>query len=159
MSRYLKTAQGSATRADSDAHVRTTVEQILADIAQRGEIAVRELSEKFDDWSPTRFRLSESEIDAAIAKVSARDLDDIKFAQENVRRFAQAQLESLRDVEVETQPGVILGHRHIPVNAVGCYVPGGKYPMVASAHMSVLTASVAGWMRVCKPARLFRAQL
>lgn len=153
MSRYLKAAQRSAARAD--AQVRTTVEQILADIEQRGEIAVRELSEKFDDWSPTSFRLTESEIESAIAKVSARDLDDIKFAQENVRRFAQIQKESLRDVEVETQPGVILGHRHIPVNAVGCYVPGGKYPMVASAHMSVLTASVAGVNRIVAAAPPF----
>lgn len=156
MPRYFKTAQGSAARADADVQVRETVEQILADIEQRGDLAVRELSEKFDDWSPKSFRLSESEIEAAIEQVSARDLEDIKFAQENVRRFAQFQKEALRDVEVETQPGVILGHRHIPVNSVGCYVPGGKYPMVASAHMSVLTASVAGVKRIAAAAPPFQ---
>lgn len=156
MTRYLKTAQGSAARADADTQVRVTVERILADIEQRGDLAVRELSKKFDDWSPADFRLSASEIESAIAQVPARDLDDIQFAQDNVRRFAQIQKEAMRDVEVETQPGVVLGHRHIPVNAVGCYVPGGKYPMVASAHMSVLTASVAGVRRIAAAAPPFQ---
>ena len=156
MVRHLKTAQGSATRADADIEVRTTVERILAQIEQHGDPAVLELSEKFDDWSPESFRLSESEIEAAIAKVPTRDLEDIKFAQENVRRFAQIQKEALQQVEVETQPGVVLGHRHIPVNSVGCYVPGGKYPMVASAHMSVLTASVAGVKRIIAAAPPFQ---
>ena len=109
MVRHLKTAQGSATRADADMEVRTTVERILAQIEQHGDPAVRELSEKFDDWSPESFRLSASEIEAAIAKVPARDLEDIKFAQENVRRFAQIQKEALQQVEVETRPGVVLG--------------------------------------------------
>lgn len=156
MTRHLKTAQSSVARADADAQVRVTVERILANIEQRGDLAVRELSKKFDDWSPANFRLSESEIETAIAQVSERDLEDIRFAQDNVRRFAQIQKEALRDVEVETQPGVVLGHRHIPVNAVGCYVPGGKYPMVASAHMSVLTASVAGVSRIAAAAPPFQ---
>ena len=121
-----------------------TVEKILQDVTLRGDQAVRELSEKFDNYSPDNFILSQNEIDIAMSKVSKRDLDDIKFAQTQVRNFAQKQLECIKDLEVETMPGVILGHKNIPMNAVGCYVPGGKYPMVASAHMSVLTAKVAG---------------
>lgn len=156
MPAYLKTAQASAASNDDDAKVRATVEKLLAEIELRGDAAVRELSEKFDNWSPTSFRLSESEIERAIAEVSDRDLEDIKFAQENVRQFAEIQKAALRDVEVETQPGVILGHRNIPVNAVGCYVPGGKYPMVASAHMSVLTANVAGVKRIVATAPPFK---
>ena len=153
---HLKTAQGAVERAEADSKVRTTVEGILGDIEARGDVAVRELSAKFDSWSPESFRLSPADIDAAMSQVSARDLEDIRFAQANVRRFAEAQKAALSDVEVETMPGVVLGHRNIPVDAVGCYVPGGKYPMVASAHMSVLTAKVAGVKRVVAAAPPFR---
>lgn len=152
---HLKAAQGAAERAEADSKVRATVEGILGEIEARGDAAVRELSEKFDSWSPASFRLSPADIDAAMSQVSARDLEDIRFAQANVRRFAEAQKASLRDIEVETMPGVVLGHRNIPVDAVGCYVPGGKYPMVASAHMSVLTAKVAGVKRVVAAAPPF----
>lgn len=148
MIRHLKTAKSEAARAEDDARVRSTVETILADISNRGDAAVRELSEKFDKFSPASFRLSEQEIEAALSQVGKRDLEDIKFAQEQVRKFAEAQKASMKDIEVETLPGVILGHRNIPVNSVGCYVPGGKYPMVASAHMSVVTAKVAGVKRI-----------
>lgn len=148
MAIHLKTAQAAATRAEADQKVRTTVEAILADIEARGDIAVRELSQKFDNWSPASFRLTEAEIEAALSKLSARELADIRFAQSNVRAFAEHQKAALRDLEVETLPGVVLGHKNIPVDAVGCYVPGGKYPMVASAHMSVLTAKVAGVKRI-----------
>jgi sulfopropanediol 3-dehydrogenase len=156
MATHLKTAQGAHGRAEADSKVRATVEGILSDIEARGDAAVRELSEKFDRWSPTSFRLSPADIEAAIARVSARDLEDIRFAQANVRRFAEHQRAALRDIEVETQPGVFLGHKNIPVDAVGCYVPGGKYPMVASAHMSVLTAKVAGVKRVVAAAPPFQ---
>jgi sulfopropanediol 3-dehydrogenase len=148
VSRHLKTAKGAAERAEADLKVRQTVEGILADIERRGDAAVRELSEKFDGWSPASFRLSEAEIEQAVAALSAREMEDIRFAQAQVRNFAEQQKAALRDIEVETLPGVFLGHKNIPVNAVGCYVPGGKYPMVASAHMSVLTAKVAGVKRV-----------
>jgi len=156
MSRYLKAAQGAAGRAEADGKVRAIVETILVDIEARGDAAVRELSQKFDNWSPASFRLSEVEIEAALSKLSARELEDIRFAQANVRRFAEYQKEALRDIEVETLPGVVLGHKNIPVDAVGCYVPGGKYPMVASAHMSVLTAKVAGVKRVVAAAPPFQ---
>ena len=158
MARWLKTgAQASAQqRADADAKVRATVEGIIADIQARGDAAVRDLSAQFDGWSPVRFRLNEQEIEAALSKVSKRDLTDIAFAQEQVRNFAKAQRAALRDVEVETLPGVILGHKNIPMNAVGCYVPGGKYPLVASAHMSVVTAKVAGVKRVVAAAPPFK---
>lgn len=156
MARHLKTAQGAGARAEADSKVRTTVEGILADIEARGDAAVRELSQKFDKWAPRSFRLTEEEIAVAMSKVAPRDLEDIKFAQANVRRFAEAQKAALRDVEVETMPGVVLGHRNIPVDAVGCYVPGGKYPMVASAHMSVLTAKVAGVKRIVAAAPPFK---
>jgi len=148
MIRHLKTARSAEARAEDDARVRATVEGILADIEKRGDAAVRELSETFDKYSPPAFRLSEAEIEAAMSNVAKRDLDDIRFAQTQVRNFAEAQKASMRDIEVETLPGVILGHRNIPVNSVGCYVPGGKYPMVASAHMSVVTAKVAGVKRI-----------
>jgi len=148
MIRHLKTAKSEAARAGEDAKVRATVEAILADIETRGDAAVRELSAKFDNYEPASFRLSEQEIEAAIGKVTKRDLEDIRFAQAQVRGFAEAQKASMKDIEVETLPGVILGHRNIPVNSVGCYVPGGKYPMVASAHMSVVTAKVAGVKRI-----------
>ena len=148
MIRHLKTAKSAEDRAEDDAKVRSTVETILADIEQRGDIAVRELSEKFDNYSPEKFRLSEQDIEAAMSAVSKNDLEDIKFAQTQIRNFAEAQRASMTDIEVETLPGVILGHKNIPVQSVGCYVPGGKFPMVASAHMSVLTASVAGVPRI-----------
>ncbi len=145
---HLKTGKPEAERADDDAQVRTTVEAVLADIAARGDAAVRELSVRFDRYDPPAFRLTPSEIDAAVHAVSQRDMSDIRFAQDQIRRFAQAQRASITDIEVETMPGVILGHRNIPVQSVGCYVPGGKFPMVASAHMSVLTATVAGVPRI-----------
>ncbi|MFC5419919.1 histidinol dehydrogenase [Bosea eneae] len=144
----IKSGKPAQERAEDDAKVRATVETILKDIETRGDAAVRELSLKFDRYAPAAFRLTPSEIEAAMAQVSARDMEDIRFAQTQIRRFAEAQRASMRDVEVETLPGVVLGHRNIPVQSVGCYVPGGKFPMVASAHMSVLTASVAGVPRI-----------
>ena len=146
--RYLKSGKPQVERSEDDAKVRAVVEAALADIEARGDVAVRELAEKFDNFSPTSYRLSQDEIDALIAEVSPRDMDDIRFAQDQVRKFAEIQRASMQDVEVETMPGVILGHRNIPVQSVGCYVPAGKFPMVASAHMSVLTASVAGVPRI-----------
>jgi sulfopropanediol 3-dehydrogenase len=145
---HLKHGKPEAERAEDDAKVRQTVETTLADIETRGDAAIRELSAKFDKYEPAQFRLTDSEIQATMRKVSARDMDDIKFAQVQIRRFAEAQRASMTDIEVETLPGVILGHRNIPVQSVGCYVPGGKFPMVASAHMSVLTAAVAGVPRI-----------
>ena len=146
--RYLKEGKTESARAEDDAQVRQNVEVILASIETEGDVAVRRLSEKFDSYSPASFRLSEADIEALMAQVSKRDMEDIKFAQEQVRNFAQIQRDSMRDVEVETLPGVVLGHKNIPVQSVGCYVPGGKFPMVASAHMSVATASVAGVPRI-----------
>ena len=148
MAKYLKQGLGQAEVDEADAKVRVQVEKILGDIETRGDQAVRDLSEKFDNWSPASFRLSEAEIEAAMSKVAKRDLEDIRFAQEQVGNFARHQKAALQDVEVETMPGVVLGHKNIPVNSVGCYVPGGKYPMVASAHMSVVTAKVAGVPRI-----------
>ncbi|MCA3262579.1 MAG: histidinol dehydrogenase [Telmatospirillum sp.] len=145
---HLKSGKPDSERADDDTKVRASVEKILADIASGGDAAVRDLAQKFDGYAPASFRLTPSQIEAAMNKVAARDMDDIRFAQAQIRRFAQAQRASITDVEVETLPGVILGHRTIPVQSVGCYVPGGKFPMVASAHMSVLTASVAGVPRI-----------
>ncbi len=145
---HLKHGKPEAARASDDAAVRVTVETTLADIAARGDAAVQDLSQKFDGYSRPSFLLTASEIEAAMSCVSARDMDDIRFAQTQIRRFALAQRASITDIEVETLPGVILGHRTIPVQSVGCYVPGGKFPMVASAHMSVLTASVAGVPRI-----------
>jgi sulfopropanediol 3-dehydrogenase len=144
----LKSGKPADQRAEDDAKVRASVEAILKDIETRGDAAVRELALKFDRHAPPAFRLSASEIEAAMARVAPRDMQDIRFAQAQIRRFAEAQRASMQDIEVETLPGVILGHRHIPVQSVGCYVPGGKFPMVASAHMSVLTASVAGVPRI-----------
>jgi sulfopropanediol 3-dehydrogenase len=137
----------------ADAKVRETVESILAQVDERKDAAIRELSEKFDKWSPKDFHLTPQEIKRAIAQVPKRDLEDIKFAQAQVRNFADKQRETMHDLEVETLPGVVLGHRHIPVNSIGCYVPGGRYPMVASAHMSIVTAKVAGVKRIiaCAP--------
>ena len=153
MIKLIKSGISAEQAADMDAKVKATVESILADIESRGDAAVRELSEKFDKWSPESFRLSDAEIQAAVDRLPAQTIDDIKFAQAQIRKFAEIQKAALRDVEEETIPGVILGHKNIPVNSVGCYIPGGKYPMVASAHMSVLTAKVAGVKRViaCAP--------
>ena len=145
---HLKSGIPAETRAEDDAKVRVTVEGILKDIETRGDAAVRDLSQKFDGYAAPSFRLTTSEIEAAMQKVAARDMEDIRFAQVQIRRFAEAQRASMTDIEVETMPGVVLGHRNIPVQSVGCYVPGGKFPMVASAHMSVLTASVAGVPRI-----------
>ena len=148
MIEYLKRGKPNSERADDDAKVRVTVENTLKDIELRGDAAVRELSEKFDNYSPPSYRLSTSEIEALMQQVSTRDMEDIKFAQDQVRNFARAQRVSMSDIEIETRPGVILGHKNIPVQSVGCYVPGGKFPMVASAHMSVATADVAGVPRI-----------
>lgn len=156
MAKHLKEGKPQAERADDDAKVRGIVEGLLAEVESRGDAAVREFSEKFDDWSPESFRLSEQDIEHAMSAVSKRDLDDIRFAQKQVREFAEHQRAALQDVEVETLPGVVLGHKNIPVNSVGCYVPGGKYPMVASAHMSVVTAKVAGVPRVIASAPPFQ---
>jgi len=158
MIRHLKAGASLETRAEADRQVRETVERTLADIQARGDAAIRELSEKFDGWSPENFRLSEAEIAQAMSEVSERDLDDIRFAQAQIRRFAEAQLASMQPVEIETRPGVILGHKHLPMNAVGCYIPGGSYPMVASAHMSVLTAKVAGVKRVIAAAPPYKGK-
>ena len=148
MARILKAGKPESERRDDDTKVRGIVEGILADIEARGDAAVRELSARFDGWEPETFLLTEREIEEAMGKLSKRELADIRFAQEQVRHFAQVQRDSMLDVEVETLPGVVLGHKHIPVQSVGCYVPGGKYPMVASAHMSVATAKVAGVPRI-----------
>ncbi|RFA13197.1 histidinol dehydrogenase [Subtercola boreus] len=147
----------SATRSngDEDRAIRATVEEIIAAVETRGDEAVREYSSRFDHWSPERFRLTDDEIAGALKHLSSGQIDDILFAQGQIRNFAQIQRESMLDVEVETYPGVILGHRHIPVDAVGCYVPGGKYPLLASAHMSVITAKVAGVQRVVASAPPF----
>src|SRR5712672_606162 len=153
MAKHLKRSRDAAQRAEDDSKVRATVEGILADIEKRGDDAVRELSAKFDQWDRKDYRLTDAEIKDCVAQLSKRNIDDIKFAQEQVRNFAQHQRNSMKDIEVETLPGVVLGHKHIPVNSVGCYVPGGKYPLLASAHMSVITAKVAGVNRIvtCAP--------
>jgi len=148
MAMQLKTARSQSLRDQDDTKVRQTVENILNDVLQRGDDAVAELSAKFDNYKRSDFRLTDTEIDIALSQVAPQDLKDIEFAQAQVRNFAEIQKAALQDVEVETLPGVILGHKNIPMNAVGCYVPGGKYPMVASAHMSVVTASVAGVKRI-----------
>jgi len=155
---HLKKGKPEAERSEDDQKVRSVVEATLKDIEARGDRAVRELSERFDAFSPPFFRLSESDIEALMNKVAARDLEDIRFAQAQVRKFAEAQRNSMRDIEVETLPGVILGHRNIPVQSVGCYVPGGKFPMVASAHMSVATASVAGVPRIVAATPPFKGE-
>ncbi|WP_028294022.1 histidinol dehydrogenase [Oceanobacter kriegii] len=153
MIQYIKKGAAAETKAEMNTQVRGIVEGILADIESRGDAAVREYSEKFDKWSPESFRLNDSQIQEAIAQVPASTIEDIKFAQAQIRRFAQIQKSTMHDVEIETLPGVVLGHKNIPVNSVGCYIPGGKYPLIASAHMSVLTAKVAGVKRViaCAP--------
>ncbi|CAB3692051.1 MAG: histidinol dehydrogenase [Achromobacter sp.] len=152
MIRYLKRGRSAAVKTDADAKVRATVEDIIRDIETRGDDAVRDYSRKFDNWDPADFRLSRAEIEAARKQLSDREIEDIAFAQTQVRHFAQIQRDSMREVEVETYPGVVLGHRHVPMNAVGCYIPGGKYPLLASAHMSVLTAKVAGVKRIVSTA-------
>ena len=153
MIRVLKHGATEAEKTEADRKVRQTVEAILDDIGTRGDAAVRELSAKFDKWEPASFRLSADDIQALMDSLPAQVIEDIKFAQAQIRRFALAQKDALKDIEVETLPGIRLGHKNIPVNSVGCYVPGGRYPMVASAHMSVLTAKVAGVKRViaCTP--------
>jgi sulfopropanediol 3-dehydrogenase len=150
---YLKKGKTAEDKAIDDAQVSEVVKNTLQVIEEKGDAAVREFSEKFDNYSPNSYKLSSAEIDSLIANVSDRDMKDIKFAQEQVRNFAQAQRDSMQDIEVETMPGVILGHKNIPVQSVGCYVPAGKFPMVASAHMSVVTASVAKVPRIvaCTP--------
>ena len=153
MPRFLKRGMDASAIRAADAKVRETVEGILAQVEDRKDTAIRDLSKQFDNWEPKDFRLSPAEIEKAISQVGKRDLDDIRFAQAQVRNFAQKQHDTIKDLEVETLPGVVLGHRHIPVNAIGCYVPGGRYPMVASAHMSIVTARVAGVKRIiaCAP--------
>ena len=144
MAKWLKQAISKQDKDEAQQQVRETVEKLLADIETRGDTAVRELSKRFDNWEPEKFKLSEEQIHDCINRLDTRTLDDIRFAQDQIRNFAQLQRDSMKDVEEETLPGVILGHRHIPMNRVGSYVPGGKFPMVASAHMSVVTAKVAG---------------
>ncbi|WP_165229172.1 histidinol dehydrogenase [Aquisphaera insulae] len=153
MERWLKRGVDQAETAAVDAKVRETVERILDDVSSRGDLAVRELSVRFDGWDRDDYRLSAAEIEACVGGITRRDLEDIAFAQEQVRTFARHQRQAIHDVEVETLPGVVLGHRNIPVGSAGCYVPGGKYPLLASAHMSVITAKVAGVPRVvtCAP--------
>ncbi|MBO1075887.1 histidinol dehydrogenase [Roseomonas marmotae] len=153
MAQWLKRGTDVEAAKSADRQVRETVENILLDIEARGDAAVRELSVRFDKWDRDNYRLSESEIRDCMAQLKDRDLQDIEFAQTQVRNFAQAQRDALKDIEVETLPGVVLGHKNIPVNSVGCYVPGGKYPLLASAHMSVITAKVAGVPRIitCAP--------
>ncbi|MQW61572.1 histidinol dehydrogenase [Sinorhizobium meliloti] len=155
---YLKRGKPDTLRIEENTHVRSVVEGILSDIEMRGDAAIRELSAKFDKYTPVSFRLSHGDIDALMNRVSPRDMADIKFAQAQVRNFAQAQRNSIKDIEVETLPGVILGHRNIPVRSVGCYVPGGKFPMVASAHMSVVTAAVAGVPRIVAATPPFKGE-
>ena len=153
MAQWLKRGTAADVKAAADRKVRDIVEAALADIEQRGDVALREMSIKFDGWDREDYRLSQSEIDQAVDSLSPQERKDIEFAQAQVRNFAQIQRNSMLDVEVETMPGVILGHKNVPINAAGCYVPGGKYPLLASAHMSVITAKVAGVSRVitCAP--------
>ena len=155
---YLKRGKTEAERAQDDTKVRNIVETILWEIESNGDAAVRALSVKFDNYSPESFKLSEEQIESLVRRLSSQELSDIRFAQEQVRNFARAQRESMRDIEIETIPGVILGHKNIPVRSVGCYVPGGKFPMVASAHMSVATASVAGVPRIVAATPPFRGE-
>src|ERR1700694_3030574 len=155
MIRYLKSGQSAATKAENSLQVRQTVEGILDDIGAHGEKAMRQYSEKFDKWSPPSFRLSDMEIAECVRSLPRQVIEDIQFAQTQIRNFALVQRAALQDVEVETLPGVVLGHKNIPVNSVGCYVPGGRYPMVASAHMSVVTAKAAGVKRIIATAPPF----
>ncbi len=152
MAEILKEAASKGAHG-ADPALAERVGALISDVAERGEQAVREMSKTFDDWAPDRFQLSESQVDEIMAGVDPGTVEDIRFAQSQIRSFAQAQLDSMGEVDMETLPGVTLGHKHIPVSSVGAYVPGGRYPMVASAHMSVLTAKVAGVPRVaaCTP--------
>ncbi|MEL6413691.1 MAG: histidinol dehydrogenase [Pseudomonadota bacterium] len=158
MARWLKEGIDPDIKQKADAQVRKTVEDILEDIDTRGDAAVRDLSTKFDQWSPESYRLSRQEIDACYKELDEQAISDIRFAQEQVRNFAQIQKDALQDVEVETLPGVTLGHKNVPVNSVGCYIPGGKYPLIASAHMSVVTAKVAGVPRIIATAPPFEGR-
>jgi sulfopropanediol 3-dehydrogenase len=158
MIRHLKTGQSAAAKAENSLQVRKTVEEILGDIAAHGEKALRQYSEKFDHWSPPSFRLSAGEIEDCVSALPRQVVEDIQFAQTQIRNFALVQKAALREVEVETLPGVVLGHKNIPVNSVGCYVPGGRYPMVASAHMSVVTAKAAGVKRIIAAAPPFEGK-
>jgi len=153
MARWLKTSMAQSDKDDADLKVRNTVETLLADIKARGDVAVREMSIRFDGWDRTDYRLTDAEIRDCMSQLSARNIEDIRFAQSQVRNFAEHQRASMHDIEVETLPGIVLGHKNLPVNSVGCYVPGGKYPLLASAHMSVITAKVAGVPRIitCAP--------
>ena len=153
MVRRIKTGLSAETKAENSTQVRNIVEGILGDIAARGGDAVREYSAKFDQWSPPKFRLTVDEIADCVRSIPSSTIGDIKFAQTQIRNFALAQRDCLKDLEIETLPGVVLGHRNVPVNSVGCYIPGGRYPMVASAHMSVVTAKAAGVKRIisCAP--------
>src|SRR5678815_3812818 len=153
MKKIIKKGITYAESKEADLKVRATVESMLNDVTERGDAAVRDLSAKLDKWSPASFRLSDEQIENIVSDLPQQVIDDIKFAQTQIRNFAQKQRDAIKDIEVETLPGIILGHKNIPVNSVGCYVPGGRYPMVASAHMSVLTAKVAGVKRViaCTP--------
>src|SRR6202171_4526196 len=155
MIRYLRARHSAATKAENSQQVRNTVEGILDDIGAHGEKAMRQYSEKFDKWSPPSFRLSETEIADCLRSLPRQVIEDIRFAQTQIRNFTLVQRAALQDVEVETLPGVVLGHKNIPVNSVGCYVPGGRYPMVASAHMSVVTAKAAGVKRIIASAAPF----
>lgn len=158
MATYLKNGISVEIAEKQDAKVRSVVEDVLGQIEAHGDAAVREYSEKFDQWSPETFRLSREQIDACYAQLDKQVIKDIEFAQQQVGNFARIQRASMRDVEEETLPGVVLGHKHIPMNSVGCYVPGGKYPLVASAHMSVVTAKVAGVERVIACAPPFKGE-
>ncbi|MAM59167.1 MAG: histidinol dehydrogenase [Salinicola sp.] len=153
MANWLKRGATAEAKRDADRKVRDIVEASLLDIEDRGDAALRDMSIRFDNWDREDYRLSQAEIDAAVDSLTPQERKDIEFAQEQVRNFAQIQRDSMKDVEVETMPGVVLGHKHVPINAAGCYVPGGKYPLLASAHMSVITAKVAGCPRVitCAP--------
>ena len=156
--KYLKKGKTEADRAVDDAKVSKVVEDTLQAIAEKGDEALREFSIKFDNYNPTSFKLSSAEIENLIKQVSKRDMEDIKFAQSQIRKFAQAQRDSMLDIEIETMPGVILGHKNIPVQSVGCYVPGGKFPMVASAHMSIVTAEVAKVPRIIAATPPFKGE-
>jgi len=153
MAVWLKRGATAEAKADADRKVREVVEATLADIERRGDAAVRELSVRFDRWDRESYALTAQEKQDCLDQLSGQDLKDIEFAQKQVRNFAQIQRDSMKDVEVETLPGVVLGHKNVPIQNAGCYVPGGKYPLLASAHMSVITAKVAGVPRVitCAP--------
>ncbi|QQK75361.1 histidinol dehydrogenase [Salicibibacter cibarius] len=153
MATFLKEGKTTEEKQTSDMKIQQSVSEIIQSVEDRGDQAVRDLSEKFDQWSPENFRLSKEDIETAIDELSDDVIRDIQFAQDQIENFARHQRASIQDIEVETRPGVVLGHKNIPVNSVGCYVPGGRYPMVASAHMSIVTAKVAGVERViaCTP--------